>query len=551
MDENLHNIENLFRDGLEGNEELPSLNVWNGIDNTLDKDNVVSIKKKYTTMKRVAILLLLLVLGFSVYELSIRHNSEGIAKGNRNDSNNEAINKSNDRETVLPSTTQSKNPIDSISLNNKDKGNSPVYNSISNKNTANNNPPIQSGNNIITENKNASNTNSNSSTQKDNVDKNSSVDNTIADNIVPDNKTMSKNKFKPKIRQGINSNTVADNIVPSKNKRKFSDKGAYRVKISSPLPTEDEQQTVTNNVADETNSQASQLKRLSTVAVDKIKMQRDSVDTKKLLQSLAVNKTTPPLDTKNTTVTNAKKKTGKPSRFSVSAFFSPDIAYYRLRVDKPGNQTDNAAKIEKGEHHEFSSTTGLLVDYKLSKHVALQTGLMFSNINLTVKPKTIYAQPDNNGNIKYRVNISSGYGYLLPSFQNAPVVGDSLYVSGATHKLRYIGIPAAVKYRIVKGKFSIEAMAGIGINFLLKGKLETEIKQGSNNEIDVLNKIEGLKSVYLNGLAGIGAAYKLTDKFSLTLMPTARFALTSINKGAVVKSYPNSFGVAVGIKVKL
>ena len=527
MDENLHNIENLFRDGLEGNEELPSLNVWNGIDNALDKDNVVSIKKKYTKMKRVAILLLLLVLGFSVYELSIRHNSEGIAKGNRNDSNDEAINKSNDRETVLPSTTQSKNPIDSISLNNKDKGNSPVDNSISNKNTANNNPPIQSGNNIITENKNASNTNSNSSTQKDNVDKNSSVDNTIADNNVPDNKTMPKNK------------------------RKFSDKGAYRVKISSPLPTEDEQQTVTNNVADETNSQASQLKRLSTVVVDKIKMQRDSVDTKKLLQSLAVNKTTPPLETKNTTVTNAKKKSGKPSRFSVSAFFSPDIASYRLRVDKPGNQTDNAAKIEKGEHHEFSSTTGLLVDYRLSKHVALQTGLIFSNINLTVNPKTIYAQPDNNGNIKYRVNISSGYGYLLPSFQNAPVVGDSLYVSGTTHKLRYIGFPAAVKYRIVKGKFSIEAMAGIGINFLLKGKLETEIKQGSNNEIDVLNKIEGLKSVYLNGLAGIGAAYKLTDKFSLTLMPTARFALTSINKGAVVKSYPNSFGLAVGIKIKL
>ena len=49
-------------------------------------------------------------------------------------------------------------------------------------------------------------------------------------------------------------------------------------------------------------------------------------------------------------------------------------------------------------------------------------------------------------------------------------------------------------------------------------------------------------------MAGIGAAYKLTDKFSFTLMPTARFALTSINKDAVVKTFPNSLGLLVGLR---
>ena len=45
MDEDLHNIEDLFRDGLEDNEELPSPKLWNDIDNILDKDNLVSITK--------------------------------------------------------------------------------------------------------------------------------------------------------------------------------------------------------------------------------------------------------------------------------------------------------------------------------------------------------------------------------------------------------------------------------------------------------------------------------------------------------------------------
>ena len=60
MDRNLQNIEDLFRDGLEDNEEIPSVQVWDAIDNSLDKDNVVSIQKKYSSLKRVALLLLLL-----------------------------------------------------------------------------------------------------------------------------------------------------------------------------------------------------------------------------------------------------------------------------------------------------------------------------------------------------------------------------------------------------------------------------------------------------------------------------------------------------------
>lgn len=92
-------------------------------------------------------------------------------------------------------------------------------------------------------------------------------------------------------------------------------------------------------------------------------------------------------------------------------------------------------------------------------------------------------------------------------------------------------------------------MAGVTTNFLTKGKLETEVQKGPDDEVDVLNNIQGLKSVYFSGMAG--AEYKLTKKLSVSLMPTARFALNPINKGAVVKTYPNSFGLSASARISL
>ena len=58
MDEDLQNIEDLFRSSLEDNEELPPKKVWEGIDSRLDKENINAIKKKYNTLKRTVFLLL-------------------------------------------------------------------------------------------------------------------------------------------------------------------------------------------------------------------------------------------------------------------------------------------------------------------------------------------------------------------------------------------------------------------------------------------------------------------------------------------------------------
>ncbi|HZJ59589.1 MAG TPA: outer membrane beta-barrel protein [Chitinophagaceae bacterium] len=236
------------------------------------------------------------------------------------------------------------------------------------------------------------------------------------------------------------------------------------------------------------------------------------------------------------------------SRLSVIVFFSPDFPFYCLQHD-PHDISGN--DIKNGEKPDLSSTTGVLLDYSLGDHWSLQPGMSYSNAIILIDPKTIYAEKDNTGSVKYRYNASSGYGYVLPSFSNSPSVGDSLYAYSATHTLRYLNIPIAMRYRVQKGKFNFFASAGISTNILLQGIIETLVQDNSNNEIEVMNHLHGLKNIYFSGLFNIGAEYRLNKNFSLMVAPVRRFALNSINKNVSVKSYPNSFGIAAGIRMRL
>ncbi|MFC0772860.1 hypothetical protein [Terrimonas alba] len=461
MEKNLHHIEELFKSALDDHEGVPSPNLWSTMENRLDKDNIADIKRKYTSLKRVALLILLLLISIGIYELN-RHSGNDIAKRKQSNYENENL-PGNTKKTLSSSKDHSsKQPTT---------------------------PSIIPGN-------------SQSSTLSDPI---LSIDKPISNKENISQKPVTVKSNWP----GDNSTTAINPVDPNKLTKLHGSQADSKV-------------TLSGYFIQQLPLIHSSVQHSFTLPIDPVKQ---------LPQPIKINRP-------------------KPSRFSVTAFLSPDLASYRLENDDHGNQPDDVQKIETTENHESSSTAGILIAYRLNNRWSIQSGVSFSNINILLKPKTIYAQPDNSGVIKYRVNISSGYGYILPSFQNTPVIGDSLTATAAAHKLRYTAIPVAISYQLSKGKFSFDVMSGVSVNFLTAGVLETEVKDGANNEIDILTDIQGLKPTYFTWLAGVGTEYKLTNKLSLTLAPTARFALTSINKGSVVRSYPNSIGLVGGLKIR-
>ncbi|MDE3185144.1 MAG: hypothetical protein KGM16_17170 [Bacteroidota bacterium] len=500
MDKNLQNIEDLFYSALNEVEVEPSQNYWEAMDREFGKHKIISIKSGYTNLKRIALLLLLLLISFSLFEInSIQHNQR-LAK--KNEIHSDKLSKSaiiNNKGLSGKVTNDSAIAMGAIHISGYKKENAVGKNLISAYNGKN----LPSG-----------------TSPNDNYD---------------------QHRKKNILGIPISEKSVPE---PSKNhtpgyKENPTRQLAYLDRIKNSKGIEDEKLGVENNG-----------EKIENRIIENIKLQlKDSVNAKKSINLKIVFDSN--VDNKSNNVLTKRNNEVKASAFSIMPFFSPDVAWYRLQNDNLNNQFNNAGEFESEEKHEFSSTYGILVGYNLNKRWGIQTGITLSNINITINPETLYAQPDNTGNIKYRINTSSGYGFVLPSFSSNPVMGDSLYAFTSLHSLQYIGVPIAATYNFTLGKFNLNVVEGISANLLSKSKLETTVENGFQNSSESINKIQGLKNIYFSGLTGLNVDLRLEKRTTISITPTIRYALNSINKNTPVKSYPMSFGSVVGVKIGL
>jgi hypothetical protein len=247
--------------------------------------------------------------------------------------------------------------------------------------------------------------------------------------------------------------------------------------------------------------------------------------------------------------TSDKKQKKSNHKFTLLAFAGPDYSDYRLINDRHNNY-DNKTGIETRERSDLSFSFGILLGYGVGKKVSVQSGITYSASNISINPTEIYAEKNNAGLIKFRYNTSYGYGYLQPSFSSSPAVGDSLFADGANHTLHYITVPVIVKYKVGKKKLTFNPAVGVGLNILTKATLTTDLVDNLNRETESISKLEGIKKLSASLIFAPELQYQLSKKVNLSLSPTFKYSLGPINKGNVVKTYPYSIGVGLGVVYK-
>jgi hypothetical protein len=239
--------------------------------------------------------------------------------------------------------------------------------------------------------------------------------------------------------------------------------------------------------------------------------------------------------------------------WTLTPYASVDFTQYTLDDDDSynGNDPEDKQDIKQRERHQFSFSAGVLARWQFSPKISLKTGLVYSNIAIGIQPQTLYATLDNNQTISYKFITSSGYAYLKPVFGTPPAAGDSITADISQHHLQYLNLPLMVSYTILMGKrFSVTPGVGVSASTLLSTRVETEINEDTDTEAVVINKLQGLRKTYFSFTADAELQYFVSKHTSITALPIFKYAINPITKNNVVRTYPYSIGLGLGISYR-
>jgi len=511
MNEHLHNIDRLFKNAMEHIDEEPSSNVWESIDKNLDKKKVISISKKYHKLKLAASFLLIFSIGMAMYILQTkRKNQVPLIK------NHDSITL-NSKVGVIKNDTRKEGVI-------------PEKKSSIQK-------QIQAGKSIPSYNS-AEESSGNSMVKKQNIIKQSiiptakdSAGKKMISSVSPD--LNSEEKKLDVSRHFINKN---DNLINQNDKvENFGKLDSNKAKKT--ISGKDEQKLNGDTLTKFSVVQNTSVVRLS--APDMIMYKKNFPDALHITNSNAYK------------YTGAKIKILQPlheSRFNATVFFSPDLVSYNIKSDQPHFEEDEKNQIRKDEKSLLANSFGVLAGYQINRNWMIQSGITISNRITGIDAKTIYARPDRNGDVNFRLSCFTGPSYIPLKSGIHPAAGDSTIVS-AKSILRYMSVPIVLQYRVINsGRLSVSPGAGIGINFLLANKIESLIST-SNGDQQSVTSTDNLRSAYINSFITLNATYKIGNRIAFTFTPIAQVGLSSVTQSGPVKTMLNSLGFEAGLRV--
>ncbi len=525
MNENLHDIDKLFRDTIGGHRDMPSTHVWESIDRQLDKTNVSLTTRKYNNLKRLSVAILLLLLGSIAYQVHTKINA-GKEAGRINKDKQQVQQNS----TPVHDATKNNAPGEIV---NKEIDNTPNINT-SDKPVVNYPPAEKSVEKKASE----------------PISKLSGEEETLAnfDKAVAKKATNSNSRSKFSLGKNKTGNTKDITVISLKEKALSRKKGNEGAGYVNNKPLTNRYNKSSAAVVDEEIF----LKPATVAGILYAPIMPPAINYTIKTKEFPANAVA-----KRSVAKSLSKSSGKPFHISLKPYYAPQISFNRIEDDKhhsgpPAPPRSGRDDFKRDENKPSTSTFGIALELPLGKKWGLVSGVAYTKTQITIEPKKIFAQMDNDGKVKYRFDCSSGYTYLSPKTVASPTtVGDSISVTESSNKTQYIGIPLAINYTFSLGKFSIIPTVGAMANFSTRQQIETSLVQGSVKETQTTNNIQGSKETYFNAFTNIAFEYNIGKRWAISFAPGANFALTSTTKNATVKSYPNSFGLTSGIKIKL
>lgn len=514
MEQDLHDIDDIFKKAHEQYKDEPGGGVWEKIDTQLNKDDTEKYKRRFIGWKRTAIILVFLVSLLAIYDTGI------LTRKNQNPQ----------------PLTQRENSSDPKA----------------------DHPPAKSSNSTGRRKTDTIQTGENSSATRNYPDKIKNPEQKPEASEFT-NHTAEVNSVKERLKdmpappvKGIQKNNLSKQ---QKNLFRTGNMALFKNPLKKDSAVDSKNLVVTANDlnigSDDSITSKSFKRRMAVAPLDLLSPSKAS-QLNINPSVMVMSKTLEPFNQKPASYKKKAHSLASP-RWSVMAFAGNDWRRYHLDNNAEvnnGNNQREAEEITKREKNQRSFSAGFFATRQFSRQWGVKTGLVYSNISMSIGQQELYAAQDNSGNVAYKYIVSTGYAYVQPGFGLPPAVGDSIQSPAGQHNLHLFSLPLMLTYRFQKNKLTVIPSAGLGLNYIAKATVKTEVKDALNKEVVFINGLNGMRSFYFDAMADINFQYEINRMWSLSLFPTVKYAISSITKNSAVKTFPYSAGVGIGVTYK-
>ncbi len=221
-------------------------------------------------------------------------------------------------------------------------------------------------------------------------------------------------------------------------------------------------------------------------------------------------------------------------------------SYSSYKGDKSGNNSENGLLSVGG---------GVKLNWQAGKKLAIQTGIIYNKFGqqLAGHNQVVASTPFNNNlsrQVDFNSEIETSAGKIV--MREDPILFETkeMFASRASlspdmvQSFEAIEIPFILRYNLVDKKFGLHLSGGLSTNLMIGNRVYDKSTR------ETLGETSGIRSTNFSTSFSLGMEYQLSSKFSLSMEPSLKYYLNSINKDSNFNFKPYSIGLSSGIRYK-
>ncbi len=216
----------------------------------------------------------------------------------------------------------------------------------------------------------------------------------------------------------------------------------------------------------------------------------------------------------------------------------------------------------------FTYSGGVNLGYQFNKRLSIQSGVYYAQLgqesdNVKMYHENPVFSPNNGGDEGTDDNYSgtttagevkAGEDIIKssketdgskPKPETSSLPGQAK-VDNIIQNFEYVEVPLIAKYKLIDKKIDLNFIGGVNAGILVGNN----IYRKEENKRDKIGETQNINQNIYNTITGMGVEYKLTKNISMTLEPTVKYSIISINEENTYNYRPYSFGVFSGISYK-